>query len=256
FNYFFTPENVVETQRIIGSDIVMALDECPPGDCDRNYAHNSLKLTQRWLDRGYKHFQATSPLYGHSQTYFPIVQGAGFADLRREAAKHVADMGCEGNAIGGLSVGEPIDTMYEMIEVVNDVLPADKPRYLMGVGTPANIIEGISRGVDMFDCVMPTRNGRNAMIFTWQGIMNMKNKKWEKDFSPIDPTGDSFVDSYYSRAYLRHLFHAGEALGPQLASIHNLNFYLRLVTEARKHILNGDFEQWKNQILPQISQRL
>ena len=254
--HFFTPENVVETQRIIGSDIMMALDECPPGDCDYSYAKNSLHLTQRRLERGFKHFKSTTPLYGHSQTFFPIVQGAGFTELRREAAKHVADMGCEGHAIGGLSVGEPTEIMYEMIEAVNDVLPAQKPRYLMGVGTPANIIEGISRGVDMFDCVMPTRNGRNGMIFTWQGIMNMKNKKWEKDFSPIDPSGDSYVDSYFTKAYLRHLFHAGESLGPQLASIHNLNFYLRLVTEARKQIINGNFDSWKREILPQISRRL
>jgi queuine tRNA-ribosyltransferase len=254
--HFFTPENVVDMQRVIGSDIMMALDECPPGDCDREYARKSLHLTQRWLERGFTHFNNTEPLYGHRQTFFPIVQGAGFPDLRREAAKHIAGMGAEGNAIGGLSVGEPTEVMYEMIEVVNDVLPVDKPRYLMGVGTPANIIEGISRGVDMFDCVMPTRNGRNGMLFTWKGIINIKNKKWENDFSPIDPDGESFVDSYFTRAYLRHLFQAGESLGPQLASIHNLNFYLRLVRKAREHILEGTFDVWKKDIVPQLSHRL
>jgi queuine tRNA-ribosyltransferase len=254
--HFFTPENVVETQRIIGSDIMMALDECPPGDCDRDYARKSLHLTQRWLERGFTHFKNTEPQYGHRQTFFPIVQGAGFPDLRREAAKHVAGMGAEGNAIGGLSVGEPTEVMYEMIEVVNDVLPVDKPRYLMGVGTPANIIEGIARGVDMFDCVMPTRNGRNGMLFTWKGIINIKNKKWENDFSPIDVDGESYVDSYFTRAYLRHLFQAGESLGPQLASIHNLNFYLRLVRTARQYIIEGNFEQWKKDVVPQLSHRL
>ncbi len=254
--HFFTPENVVEMQRVIGSDIMMALDECPPGDCEREYARKSMHLTQRWLERGFTHFKNTEPLYGHKQTFFPIVQGAGFPDLRREAAKHIADMGAEGNAIGGLSVGEPTEVMYEMIEVVNDVLPLEKPRYLMGVGTPANIIEGIARGVDMFDCVMPTRNGRNGMLFTWRGIINIKNKKWENDFSPLDPDGESYVDHHFTKAYLRHLFQAGESLGPQLASIHNLNFYLRLVGTARERILDGTFEQWKKNVVPQISHRL
>ena len=254
--HFFTPENVVDMQRIIGSDIMMALDECPPGDCDYTYAKKSLQLTQQWLNRGYAHFRTTEPIYGYNQTFFPIVQGAGFSDLRKDAAKHVADMECEGNAIGGLSVGEPTELMYAMVEVVNDILPKNKPRYLMGVGTPVNILENIARGVDMFDCVMPTRNGRNGMLFTWQGIINIKNKKWVDDFTPIDPDGSSYVDSTFSRAYLRHLFQSGESLGPQIASIHNLRFYLDLVKEARKHILNNDFEQWKNNIIPILSKRL
>ncbi len=202
--HFFTPENVVETQRIIGSDIMMALDECPPGDCDKEYAKKSLKLTQRWLERGFEHYKKTESLYGYQQYFFPIVQGAGFADLRKEAAKHVSNMDTVGNAIGGLSVGEPTEIMYEMIETVNDILPPEKPRYLMGVGTPANIIEGIARGVDMFDCVMPTRNGRNGMLFTWEGIINIKNKKWENDFSSIDSFGKTYVDKNFTKAYLRH----------------------------------------------------
>ncbi len=254
--HFFTPENVVETQRIMGADIIMALDECPPGDCDYTYAKKSLKLTQRWLERGITHFRNTQPHYGYEQTFFPIVQGAGFADLRREAALHVSELGAEGNAIGGLSVGEPTEVMYEMIQVVNEILPADKPRYLMGVGTPANIIEGVARGVDMFDCVMPTRNGRNGMLFTWNGIINIRNKKWEKEFSPIDPLGTSYVDHNFTLAYLRHLFQSGEYLGPQIASIHNLAFYLALVKTARQRILEGTFESWKKQIIPQIRQRL
>ncbi|HON17965.1 MAG TPA: tRNA guanosine(34) transglycosylase Tgt [Salinivirgaceae bacterium] len=254
--HFFTPENVVDTQRIIGSDIMMALDECPPGDCDYAYAKKSLALTRRWLERGYKHFQNTSPRYGHSQTFFPIVQGAGFADLRREAAKHVADMGTEGIAIGGLSVGEPTEVMYAMIEETNQHLPIDKPRYLMGVGTPANIIEAIDRGIDMFDCVMPTRNGRNGMLFTWNGIINIRNKKWETEFSSLDPLGTNYVDRHFTLAYLRHLFQVGEYLGPQIASIHNLAFYLSLVKTARAKILDGTFHQWKKEILPNITRRL
>jgi queuine tRNA-ribosyltransferase len=254
--HFFTPENVVETQRIIGSDIMMALDECPPGDADYQYAHKSLQLTQHWLKRGAEHYKKTEPLYGKHQAWFPIVQGAGYPDLRRDAAKFVTDLGAEGNAIGGLSVGEPTDVMYEMIEVVNEVLPSDKPRYLMGVGTPANILEAIDRGVDMFDCVMPTRNGRNGMLFTSNGIINIKNKKWENDFSPIDENGTSWVDSYYSKGYLRHLFVARELLGPQIASIHNLAFYLWLVKEARNQIVAGTFSTWKKDMVERVAQRI
>ena len=254
--HLFTPENVVEIQRSIGSDIMMALDECPPGTSDRAYATKSLALTHRWLKRGWDHFNATSPRYGHSQAFFPIVQGCTYPDLRRESAKFVADLGAEGNAIGGLAVGEPAEVMYEMIEVVNEILPADRPRYLMGVGTPANILEAIERGVDMMDCVMPTRNARNGMLFTSHGIMNMRNKKWADDFSPIQEDGPSYVDRAYSRAYLRHLFIAGEILAMQIASIHNLAFYLWLVTEARNHIIAGDFSSWKKSILPVLTQRL
>lgn len=254
--HLFTPENVVDIQRMIGSDIMMALDECPPGQSDKQYAAKSLKLTQRWLERGWKHFKETSPLYGHSQTFFPIVQGCTYPDLRRDAAKHVADLGAEGNAIGGLAVGEPTDIMYDMIEVVNEVLPTDKPRYLMGVGTPANILEAIDRGVDMMDCVMPTRNARNGMLFTSNGIMNMRNKKWADDFSPIQEDGPSYVDRIYSKAYLRHLFIAQEILAMQIASIHNLAFYLWLVGEARKHILAGDFKSWKTIMVERVTRRL
>ena len=231
--HLFTPENVVDTQRIIGADIMMALDECTPGDADYDYAKKSLALTRRWLDRGWKHFCETEGLYGYKQTFFPIVQGCVYPDLRIEAAKHVADLGADGNAIGGLAVGEPTEKMYEMIEVVNEVLPRDKPRYLMGVGTPANILEGIERGVDMFDCVMPTRNGRNGMLFTRNGIMNMRNKKWADDFSPLDPEGTSYVDTCYSKAYLRHLFISEEILAMQIASIHNLAFYVWLTQRIR-----------------------
>lgn len=252
----FTPENVVDTQRIIGSDIMMALDECPPGDSDYTYAKKSLHLTQQWLKRGYAHFLTTESLYGYKQTFFPIVQGAGFADLRKDAAKHAADMGCEGNAIGGLSVGEPTDVMYAMVEAVNDILPQNKPRYLMGVGTPVNILENIDRGVDMFDCVMPTRNGRNGMLFTWQGIINIKNQKWTNDFSPVDTCGSSYVDTNFTRAYLHHLFQTRESLGPQIASIHNLCFYIDLVKEARKYIINNSFDQWKRSMVPILSKRL
>lgn len=254
--HLFTPENVVEIQRSIGSDIMMALDECPPGTSDRAYATKSLALTHRWLKRGWDHFNATSPRYGHSQAFFPIVQGCTYPDLRRESAKFVADLGAEGNAIGGLAVGEPAEVMYDMIEVVNEILPADRPRYLMGVGTPANILEAIERGVDMMDCVMPTRNARNGMLFTSHGIMNMRNKKWADDFSPIQEDGPSYIDRAYSRAYLRHLFIAGEILAMQIASIHNLAFYLWLVTEARNHIIAGDFSSWKKSILPVLTQRL
>lgn len=254
--HIFTPENVVDTQRIIGSDIMMALDECPSGTSDYEYAKKSLELTTRWLKRGYKHFKETEPLYGHSQTFFPIVQGCVYPDLRREAAKMVADMDVEGNAIGGLAVGEPTEVMYEMIEIVNEILPENRPRYLMGVGTPANLLEGIDRGVDMFDCVMPTRNGRNGMLFTSEGILNMRNKKWEADFSPLDPCGTAWVDTYFSRAYVRHLFMAQEILALEIASIHNLTFYLWLVGEARKHILAGDFKPWKNMMVEKVTRRL
>lgn len=254
--HLFTPEKVVDIQRSIGSDIMMALDECPPGTSDRAYATKSLALTHRWLRRGWDRFNATSPRYGHSQAFFPIVQGCTYPDLRRESAKFVADLGAEGNAIGGLAVGEPAEVMYDMIEVVNEILPADRPRYLMGVGTPANILEAIERGVDMMDCVMPTRNARNGMLFTSHGIMNMRNKKWADDFSPIQEDGPSYVDRAYSRAYLRHLFIADEILAMQIASIHNLAFYLWLVTEARNHIMAGDFAQWKKSILPILTSRL
>lgn len=254
--HLFTPEKVVDIQREIGSDIMMALDECPPGTSERDYARKSLDLTTKWLKRGWKHFQSTEPLYGHRQAFFPIVQGCTFPDLRREAAKMVADLGADGNAIGGLAVGEPAEVMYEMIEVVNEILPADRPRYLMGVGTPANILEAIDRGVDMMDCVMPTRNGRNGMLFTRNGVMNMRNLKWADDFSPLDPESDCFVDQVYSKAYLRHLFIAQEILAMQIASIHNLAFYLWLVGEARKHILAGDFAQWKPDMIERVTRRL
>ena len=253
--HFFTPENVMETQRVIGADIVMAFDECPPGKSDYQYAKKSLHLTQRWLDRCIKRFNETTPLYGYGQTLFPIVQGCTFKDLRQDAAKYVADKGADGNAIGGLAVGEPTEVMYEMIEVVDEILPKDKPRYLMGVGTPQNLLEAIERGVDMFDCVMPTRNGRNAMLFTYQGTMNMRNKKWEDDFSPIDPTGCD-VDRIYTKAYLHHLFKAQELLALQIASIHNLAFYLRLVADAREHIIAGDFVAWKKGVIEDLGRRV
>ena len=254
--HLFTPENVVDTQRIIGSDIMMALDECPPGTSDYSYARKSLDLTKGWLERGWKHFNETSPLYGHRQAFFPIVQGCVYPDLRKEAARHVADLGAEGNAIGGLAVGEPAEKMYEMIEIVNDILPQEKPRYLMGVGTPANILEAIDRGVDMMDCVMPTRNGRNGMLFTSEGILNMRNNKWKDDFSPLDPNGSTWVDHTYSRAYLRHLFISQELLAMQIASIHNLGFYLSLVKEARENIINGDFKDWKVEMIKRVTSRL
>ncbi len=254
--HFFTPENVVDIQRTIGADIMMAFDECTPGTADYKYAKNSMERTHRWLKRGLEQFDSTPNKYGYKQTFFPIVQGCVYPELRRESAKFIADQGREGNAIGGLAVGEPTEKMYEMIEVVNDILPKDRPRYLMGVGTPANLLEGIERGVDMFDCVMPTRNGRNGMLFTRNGIMNMKNKKWADDFSPIDPESDCFVDLQYSKAYLRHLFVSQELLAMQIASIHNLAFYLWLVKEARKHIIAGDFHTWKPMMLERVTRRL
>ena len=254
--HLFTPENVVDIQRAIGADIIMAFDECTPGTADYQYAKKSMELTHRWLERGLKHFDETTPKYGYSQTFFPIVQGCVYPDLRRQSAEFIASQNRDGNAIGGLAVGEPTEKMYEMIEVVNEILPKDKPRYLMGVGNPLNILEGIERGVDMFDCVMPTRNGRNGMLFTSQGIMNMKNEKWKNDFSPIDEFGTSFVDSAYSKAYLRHLFISKEYLALQIASIHNLAFYLWLVGEARKHIQAGDFSNWKKGMIEQLGRRL
>ena len=252
----FTPENNVDTQRIIGADIMMALDECCPGDADHAYARKSLDLTKGWLERFAKRFRETEPLYGYSQTFFPIVQGCVYPDLRREAVDHATQLDAEGYAIGGLAVGEPTEKMYEMLELVCPLLPDDRPRYLMGVGTPANILEGIARGVDMFDCVMPTRNGRNGMLFTWNGIMNMRNAKWAQDFSELDPSGASFVDHAYTKAYLHHLFVAGEMFAAMLASEHNLAFYLDLVRTAREHIEAGDFAAWKEGALERITRRL
>ena len=252
----FTPENNVDTQRIIGADIMMAFDECCPGDADFNYAKKSLLMTQNWLERFLKRFDETEPLYGYSQTVFPIVQGCVYPELRKMAVEHAVAQDREGYAIGGLAVGEPTEKMYEMLELVCPMLPDDRPRYLMGVGTPANLLEGIARGVDMFDCVMPTRNGRNGMLFTWNGIMNMRNKKWENDFSPLDPEGASFVDHTYTKAYLRHLFIAGEMFAAMIASEHNLAFYLDLVREARKHIAAGDFNAWKDVTVKKIMTRL
>ena len=254
--HLFTPEGVVDIQRSIGADIMMALDECPPGNSDYQYAKKSLALTHRWLQRGWNHFCETEGKYGYRQAFFPIVQGCVYPDLRKESAKFVTDLGAEGNAIGGLAVGEPTEKMYEMIEVVNEILPQDKPRYLMGVGTPANILEAIERGVDMMDCVMPTRNVRNGMLFTKTGIMNMRNKKWADDFSPIEIDGASEVDRLYTKAYLRHLFISQEILALQIASIHNLAFYLWLVGEARKHIIAGDFKAWKDEMVVRVTQRL
>lgn len=254
--HIFTPERVMDIERVIGADIIMALDECPPGKSDYAYAKNSLGLTQRWLDRCFKRFRETEPLYGYPQALFPIVQGCTYPDLRSEAAKYVADQGAEGNAIGGLAVGEPTEVMYEMIEVVNAILPKDKPRYLMGVGTPQNLLEGIARGVDMFDCVMPTRNGRNGQLFTAEGVINIRNKKWEDDFSPIDPEGTAFVDTLYTKAYLHHLVTCGEMLAAQIASLHNIAFYLRLVGMAREHIAAGDFKPWKDAMVAKLTRRL
>lgn len=252
----FTPENNVDTQRIIGADIMMALDECCPGDADHNYARKSLDLTKDWLERYARKFRETEPLYGYGQTFFPIIQGCVYPDLRLEAAEHALEFSEVGTAIGGLAVGEPTEKMYEMLELLNPVIPQDKARYLMGVGTPANILEGIARGVDMFDCVMPTRNGRNGMLFTWNGIMNMRNAKWAEDFSELDPAGASFVDHAYSKAYLHHLFIAGEMFAAMLASEHNLAFYLDLVREARRHIEDGDFSSWKDATVKRISSRI
>ena len=253
---FFTPENVMQIEREIGADIMMAFDECTPGTADKKYAKDSMDRTHRWLDRCIQAFDSTPDLYGYKQHLFPIVQGCVYPDLRQEAAKRLRDLDRDGYAIGGLAVGEPAEKMYEMIEVVNDILPTDKPRYLMGVGTPWNILEAIERGVDMFDCVMPTRNGRNGQIFTWNGVMNMRNKKWEDDFSELDPCGTAYVDHQCSRAYVRHLIHSDEMLGLQILSIHNLAFYLELVKAAREHILAGDYKQWKDSVMPVIMSRL
>lgn len=254
--HIFTPERVMDIERSIGADIMMALDECPPGTSEYAYAKKSLGLTHRWLDRCIKRFNETDPKYGYHQSLFPIVQGCTYRDLREQSAEFVAEKGCDGNAIGGLAVGEPAEVMYEMIEVVNAILPKDKPRYLMGVGTPANLLEGIERGVDMFDCVMPTRNGRNAMLFTSEGVMNMRNRKWQDDFSVIDPNGPCSLDRAYSKAYLHHLFKAQELLALEIASIHNLSFYLWLTRESRKHIMAGDFRSWKSQMMRKVTQRL
>lgn len=254
--HIFTPENVVDIQRVIGADIVMAFDECTPFPCDYNYAKKSMQLTHRWLERGIKRFDETEPLYGHKQTYFPIVQGSVYKDLRIESANTIASYDRDGYAIGGLSVGEPVEEMYDMIEVVNEILPKNKPRYLMGVGTPVNILEGIARGVDMFDCVMPTRNGRNGMLFTRDGIINIKNVKWKNDFTPIEKNGASFVDESFSKAYLRHLIVSKEILGAQIASLHNLSFYLWLVTEARNRIIDGSFAVWKSDMIQKLAVRL
>lgn len=254
--HLFTPENVMDTQRIIGADIMMAFDECPPSTAERSYAKKSLDLTSRWLERCWNRFSETECPYGHSQMLFPIVQGTVFPDLRREACAEVMKYPAEGYAIGGLAVGEPAPIMYEMIEVCTEVLPTDRPRYLMGVGTPVNILEAIERGVDMFDCVMPTRNGRNAMLFTSEGIINIRNAKWADDFSPLDPNGTSFVDSTYTKAYVRHLMIAGEMLGAEICSLHNISFYLWLVKEARRQIIAGDFEYWKKDMVERLSRRL
>ena len=254
--HFFSPEKSMEIQRSIGADIIMAFDECTPYPCEYAYAKRSMHMTHRWLDRCISYLEENAPKYGYNQSLFPIVQGSVYPDLRRASAEYIASKGADGNAIGGLSVGEPAEKMYEITEIVCDILPKDKPRYLMGVGTPINILENIALGVDMFDCVMPTRNARNGMLFTAHGTINIKNKKWENDFSPIDENGYTFVDTYYTKAYLRHLFAAEEFLGKQIATIHNLGFYLWLVREARKHILQGDFSQWKNQMVSQMNNRL
>jgi queuine tRNA-ribosyltransferase len=254
--HLFTAENVVDTQRSIGADIIMALDECPPFPCEYSYAEKSMHLTHRWLKRGVDHFDQTENKYDYNQTFFPIVQGSTFKDLRIQSAETIASYEREGNAIGGLSVGEPTDVMYEMLEIVNTILPEDKPRYLMGVGTPENLLEAIALGTDMFDCVMPTRNGRHGMLFTWEGRMNMKNEKWKNDFSPLDENGTSYVDSYYSKAYLRHLFKSEERLAAQIAGLHNLAFYLELVKTAREKINDGSFSEWKDKTVRRLSAKL
>jgi queuine tRNA-ribosyltransferase len=254
--HFFTPENVMEIQRSIGADIIMAFDECTPYPCDYKYAQCSMHMTHRWLDRCIKHLEKLPFKYDYEQTFFPIVQGSTYKDLRQQSAEYIANSGAQGNAIGGLSVGEPAEEMYAMTEIVTAILPEDKPRYLMGVGTPINILENIALGIDMFDCVMPTRNARNGMLFTANGTINIKNKKWEADFSPIDEMGHTFVDIEYTKAYLRHLFAANEYLGKQIATIHNLGFYMWLVREARNHILAGDFRTWKEMMVKNMSQRL
>jgi len=255
-SHTFTPESVVDIQRLIGSDIMMAFDECTPYPCDHKYAQESMDLTHRWLDRGIARYKNSEGLYGHKQAFFPIVQGSVYGDLRKQSAEFIARAGMPGNAIGGLSVGEPAEMMYAMLDIVNKILPEDKPRYLMGVGTPVNILEAIDLGVDMFDCVMPTRNGRNGMIFTAEGIINIKNLKWAADFSPIDENAPSGISSYYSKAYLRHLIISGELLGQQIASIHNLAFYLWLVTEAQKYIKKGEYRSWKNRMIVSLARRL
>ncbi len=254
--HFFTPERVMEIQRVIGADIIMAFDECTPYPCDYQYAKRSMHMTHRWLDRCLTHLEKTPFAYDYEQTFFPIVQGSTYIDLRKQSAEYIASVGAEGNAIGGLSVGEPAEEMYAMTEVVTEILPKDKPRYLMGVGTPINILENIALGIDMFDCVMPTRNGRNGMLFTAEGTINIKNKKWEDDFSPIDAMGITWVDTAYSKAYLRHLFSVNEMLGRQIATIHNLGFYLWLTREARKQIKAGTFFAWKNTMVAQMDKRL
>lgn len=254
--HFFSPENVMDIQRTIGADIIMAFDECTPYPCDYNYAKRSMHMTHRWLDRCINRFKATEPKYGYEQELFPIVQGSTYKDLRAQSAEYIANADAFGNAIGGLSVGEPAEEMYEMCEVVTNILPKEKPRYLMGVGTPANILENIALGVDMFDCVMPTRNARNGMLFTSEGTINIKNKKWADDFSPLDPMGHTWVDTDYSKAYLRHLFAANEYLGKQIATIHNLGFYMWLVREARQQILAGTFYHWKEEMVKKLTIRL
>ena len=254
--HIFTPENVIDTERTIGADIMMAFDECPDGRSDYSYSKRSLEMTQRWLDRCFNQYERTQPKYGHYQALFPIVQGCTYPDLRAQAAEFVQQYNADGYAIGGLAVGEPAPVMYEMINVVNSILPTDRPRYLMGVGTPINILEGIERGVDMFDCVMPTRNGRNGMLFTSEGIINIRNEKWKNDFSPIDPAGTSFVDTLYTKAYLRHLSVSGEMMAAQISSLHNVAFYLWLVGEARKHIIAGDFKPWKDAMVIKLARRL
>jgi queuine tRNA-ribosyltransferase len=253
--HFFTPEYAIDIQRVIGADIIMALDECTPYPCEHNYASRSMGMTHRWLDRCIKRFDSTEGLYGYRQTLFPIVQGSVYRDLRIRSAEYVASLGREGNAIGGLSVGEPAEIMYEMTDTVCSILPSDKPRYLMGVGTPANILENIALGVDMFDCVMPTRNARNGTLFTRNGIMNMRNEKWKEDYSPLDPDGTSFVDQYYSKAYVRHLVISKEILAAQICTLHNLAFYLWLVNEARRRILDGSFLPWKNEMVVKLAQK-
>lgn len=254
--HLFTAENVIDTQRVIGADIMMAFDECPPGTASYDYAQKSLNLTHRWLERCFEQYSKTQPKYGHYQSLFPIVQGVTYHDLRQKSAQFIQQFAADGYAIGGLAVGEPADIMYDMIECVNDVLPTDRPRYLMGVGTPVNILESIERGVDMFDCVMPTRNARNGMLFTSEGTINIRNQKWQDDFSPIDVNGTSWVDHTYSKAYLRHLHIAGEMLAAQISSLHNLAFYLWLVTEARKQIVNGTFSNWKGEMVEKLNRKL
>ena len=254
--HFFSPESAIDVQKSIGADIIMAFDECPPYPCDYSYAKNSMNLTHRWLDRCINQFNDTPPKYGYEQIFFPIVQGSTFKDLREESADYISSKNCFGNAIGGLSVGEPHDDMYEMTSVVCEILPEDKPRYLMGVGTPVNLLENIALGIDMFDCVMPTRNGRNGMLFTSEGIINIKNKKWEFDYSLLDENGTTWVDKTYSKSYLRHLFSVNEMLGRQIASIHNLGFYCFLMNKARKKIIDGDFINWKNEMVKKLNNRL